>query len=383
MIAIVTLMTVFFFAFLSGYLTTRLGGATQGASLAPETVTPTTVTALAEESSNTGAIALESTPRIAGMTASPITSDAVTPIAGADPAVGVASAAGLMRQPATVVGTEQLDIRSCPETSCEVVTTAPLGASLTLLVTDDASEEIHAESPDFAASGRFVLVESEGNSGYAQDLFVTTEPAHVPYLLQGTEGCKRVALIFNIGVGAEPAIGILDTLETERVPATMFVMGWWADAHPSILQRMVDEGYIIGSHGYDNIELTSRPDDEVAEDIERATAAIEHATGKPIDRYFTPYAAAINERVRAVAAARGFLPVAWTVSAADYGADATADSVYDRVIDEIHDGGIVELHLDAPASAESTGRALPRIIAELRTKGYRFVTIPEMTLPCP
>lgn len=302
-----------------------------------------------------------------------------------DPAVAVESdpAGAASSLPGTVVGTPQLEIRSCPEPSCDVVATAPLGASVTLEQEASGVEPSDAEASDLAATGKFVSVGYQGRAGYAPDLFVTTEPAHVPYLLQGEEGCKRVALIFNVGVGEEPATGILDTLEMERVPATMFVMGWWAAQHPPILQRMVDEGYPIGSHGYDSVELTTRPDDEVADDIERATTAIEHAIGKPVTRYFTPYAAAIDERVRAVVGAAGYLPVAWTVPSADYGADATEESVYERVMSEMHDGGIVELHLDAPASAESTGRALPRLIDDLRAQGYRFVTVPEMARPCP
>lgn len=288
---------------------------------------------------------------------------------------------------ATVVGTERLEIRSCPELSCEVIATASLGASVTLgdngATPRPEDVDAAAATADFPATGQFMAVSFEGKTGYVPDLYLAVEPAHVPYLLQGEEGCKRVALIFNVGVGEEPASGILDVLKSEQVPATMFVMGWWADERPPILQRMVDEGYPIGSHGYAPIELTEQSDDAVAHDIEQAAEAIERATGKPPARFFTPYAAAINERVRAVVAAAGYLPVSWTVPAADYGADATEEAVYERVMGNIHDGAIVELHLDGPASAESTGLALPRIISDLRIEGYQFVTIPEMAQPCP
>lgn len=219
-------------------------------------------------------------------------------------------------------------------------------------------------------------------TGFANSLYLAADPNHVPYLIAGEPGCQRVALIFNIGVGFKPATGILDTLKAERVPATMFVMGWWASEHPDVLTRMTEEAYLIGSHGNWPQELTGLPDDEVAADIQNAVEAIEHATGKPPAPYFTPYAAAIDDRVRAIVAASGALPVAWEVPAADYGPDATADSVYKRVMDEIYDGAIVELHLDGPASAESTGQALPLMIRDLRAQGYRFVTIPEMAEPC-
>ena len=142
-------------------------------------------------------------------------------------------------------------------------------------------------------------------------------------------------------------------------------------------------GYPIGNHGYDSLELTSCSDEEMADDIRRATAAIEEAIGRPIDRYFTPFASAIDERTRAIVAAEGYLPVAWEVYTADFSPEATEQSVYDRVMEGAHDGAIVELHLDAANSAASTGRALPRVIADLRAQGYRFVTIPEMAHPRP
>lgn len=278
--------------------------------------------------------------------------------------------AGIQAAPptATVVSTRELEVRSCPTQQCQVLARIPLGDAIEVI--DDA------ESP-------YARVAYGDVTGFASSLFLASDPSHVPFLVSGQPGCQRVALIFNIGVGFPPADGILDTLAEEQVSATMFVMGWWAAEHPAILTRMNEEGYLIGSHGHWSEELTGLTDEEVADDLRQAVEAIEHAIGKPPAPYFTPYAAAIDDRVRAIVAASGALPVAWEVPAADYGPDATADAVYDRVMDAMYDGAIVELHLDGPASAESTGRALPLMIRDLRAQGYQFVTIPEMAEPCP
>ena len=268
---------------------------------------------------------------------------------------------------AIIVGTNMADILACPKTSCEIRERAPLGAEVA--VTGESSDG-------------FVPVRYGETAGFASVLYLAVDPSDPPYLVAGAPGCQRVAFIFNIGIGYEPDAGILDTLAAEEVPATMFVMGWWADQDPPILRRMVDDGYPIGSHGYEAIELTSRSDDEVFDDIAHAATAIEEATGQPPAPYFTPYAAAIDDRVRAIVAAQGLLPVGFEVPAADYGPEATEESVYTRVMSEMHDGAIVEFHLDAEVSAQSTGRALPRIIDDLRALGYQFVPIPEMAQPC-
>ncbi|MDP9365917.1 MAG: polysaccharide deacetylase family protein, partial [Chloroflexota bacterium] len=98
---------------------------------------------------------------------------------------------------------------------------------------------------------------------------------------------------------------------------------------------------------------------------------------------FTPYAAAIDDRVRAVVAAEGYLPVGWTVRSEDWNPEITADAVYQNVVGNVHDGAIVELHLDASTSVFSTAVALPWIVRDLRAAGYTFVTVPEMSAPCP
>lgn len=272
------------------------------------------------------------------------------------------------RVDATVAGTELAALHACPAPSCEVRAELPLGAPVAVTG---------------ASAKGFTPVATVNGDGYIRDLYLKPVAGPVPFLEGGDLGCERVALIFNIGIGEEPDTGILDTLAAEEVPATMFVMGWWAERRPPILERMVRDGYPIGSHGYAAEELPTLADDAVREDLRRATAAIEQATGEPLARLFTPYAAAIDDRVRAIVAEEGYLPVGWEVAAADYGPDATEEAVYDRIMSNVHDGAIVELHLDGPASAESTGRALPRVIDDLRAQGYRFVTIPEMANPCP
>lgn len=156
--------------------------------------------------------------------------------------VAMTSTAGAAPPVATVVSTRELEIRACATRQCQVVERVPLGD--TVEIVDQANSA-------------FPRVSYGGVTGLASTLFLATDPTHVPYLLAGEPDCQRVALIFNIGVGYEPATGILDTLATERVPATMFVMGWWASEHPEILTRMTNEGYVIGSHGNWPQELTT------------------------------------------------------------------------------------------------------------------------------
>lgn len=200
--------------------------------------------------------------------------------------------------------------------------------------------------------------------------------------VSGTPGCGRVALIFNIGMGYEARMGTLDSLAAAGVPATVFPMGEWSRDNPGLVWSMANQGFVVGSHGDQGIPLTQRADWEIAQDVRDAHWSIAAAIGGPPAPYFTPFAADRDDRVRSIVAAEGYLPVGWNVSSADWTWDASADSVYDNVMSNVYDGAIVEFHLDAPNTAGSTEIALPWIVNDLRTRGYSFVTVPQMTQPC-
>ena len=289
------------------------------------------------------------------------------------------------------VGWAAAPVASTTTTTTSVVTTTATVAGI------DAAPLLECPRPDCAVRtrvprGRSVGIEGEPTAGYApvtdgrergfvNDTYLFRDGAPAPWLISGAPGCDRVALLFNIGSGFEPATDILDTLAAERVPATMFVMGWWAEQNADLLQRLT-ASFPIGSHGYLPPELTERSDWDVADDLQTAAAAIAAAGGAPPGPWFTPYAAGTNERVRAIAAGQGYLSVGWSVATDDWRPDVTADEIYRRVVDQIHDGAIVELHFDSSATTGTTALALPDIVSTLRARGYRFVTIPEMAEPC-
>lgn len=271
------------------------------------------------------------------------------------------------REGGKVVGTTGLNIRECPKASCESVGLAQLRDDI--IVTGEAQDG-------------YLPVEWKGKAGWAWQLYVATPSRGTPYLIRGTPGCNRVAFLFNIGIGYDMQMQALEWLEANDVPATIFPMGWWAQQFPDDMREMQELGFLIGTHGDTRGNLPQYSDDEILKDLRDSVTHIEQVTGEKIDAYFTPYAADMDERVRSVVAAEGFLPVAWDVSAADYGPDIDADYVFERVAPNVADGTIVEFHLDGPASAQSTAIALPWLVENLRNKGFTFVTIQDMAQPC-
>lgn len=198
----------------------------------------------------------------------------------------------------------------------------------------------------------------------------------------GMAGCSEIALMFNIGAGYEPALGILDTLSAYGASGTMFIMGWLAEQNPGLAQSIASYGYPVGSHGYLPPELTTRSDDDIAWDLQTASSILTNVLGYYPGPWFTPFASASDERVRAIASSLGLITVGWSISSGDWEPWATADSIYSQVVGGAFDGAIVEMHLDAQQSVAGTAVALPWILDDLMGQGYRFVSIPEIAAGC-
>jgi hypothetical protein len=268
--------------------------------------------------------------------------------------------------PGRIVSTEAVNVRDCPRPDCAVRFSARPGE--TLIVTGPSVDG-------------WLPVERNGVAGYAWSLFVTT--GATPVLRQGAPGCDRVALIVNLGVNYETQMEPLEWLADQDISATIFAMGQWAEENPDELRRMAELGFPIGSHGDQRNELTTLGDAAVTADIRAAEVAIAAVLGEKPAPYFTPFSAAADERVRALIAAAGYLNVGWDVAADDWDFGVTPDDVFMNVVPNVVDGSIVEFHLDAPSSGESTAVAIPWIVERLEAKGFEFVTIEEMARPCP
>jgi peptidoglycan/xylan/chitin deacetylase (PgdA/CDA1 family) len=200
--------------------------------------------------------------------------------------------------------------------------------------------------------------------------------------VEGEPGCGRVAIIFNIGAGHEPALSILDTLKAYQAPTTMFLMGWWLDYLPETARYLASFGHPLGSHGNLPPELTTRSDADVKADIWATEEAFLRVLGYKPEPYITAFAGASDARVNAIAALLGYTMIGWQVETADWNPEVTASMIFDSVANNVYDGGIIEMHLDSRTSTQSTAVALPWVLDMLIERGYRLVTIPELMQPC-
>ncbi len=75
----------------------------------------------------------------------------------------------------------------------------------------------------------------------------------------GKNTAKAIALTFDDGPDPRWTPQILDILRRERVPATFFVVGKNAEAHPGLLAREWQDGMEIGNHSFTHPEESIKP----------------------------------------------------------------------------------------------------------------------------
>lgn len=70
---------------------------------------------------------------------------------------------------------------------------------------------------------------------------------------------------------------VLDVFDHHHVSATFFVLGWVAEHHPRLVNKIAARGHEIGCHSYAHQLVYSMTPEEFREDTRRAVAAIEDA----------------------------------------------------------------------------------------------------------
>jgi peptidoglycan/xylan/chitin deacetylase (PgdA/CDA1 family) len=194
----------------------------------------------------------------------------------------------------------------------------------------------------------------------------------------------RVALTFDAEHADRPGAPdatarLLDRLRGGGVPATFFVQGRWAEAHPALAQRLAAEGHLVGSHSHYHVRMPLLTDAGLASDLAAATEAIETACGvSPRPWFRCPFGAGADDpRVLAAVAAAGYRHVGWHVSAEDWDPGRDASAIAEAVVPGVErhgDGAVVLLH----AWPDATLEALDVILHRLGASGASFCRIDQL-----
>ncbi len=188
----------------------------------------------------------------------------------------------------------------------------------------------------------------------------------------------EVVLTFDDGPLPRYSNQVLEILASQCVKATFFTVGRMARSSPEGVRKLFEAGHSIGTHTQDHprgmkrmsIERTRQ---EIDEGIASVTAALGEGAPAPFFR--------IPGLSRADGAEDYLASLGIQIWSADFLADdwrhVSSSRVYDLAIKRLedHGKGILLLHDIQPR----TVAALPRILNELKARGYRIVHVVPST----
>lgn len=184
-------------------------------------------------------------------------------------------------------------------------------------------------------------------------------------------GDKPFALTFDDGPWPEYTEQILAILARHNAKATFYMVGEVVQDYPKLALKVRDAGHAIGNHSWSH---PSRPKDPVAQ-VQRTNAQIKKVVGFAPTTFRPPYGLLKNGMAKEAMKQKQAVLI-WSADSNDW-RKPSPERIARTIINQATPGGVALFH-DGGGARRNTVRALPTILRELKARGYRFVTVPEL-----
>ena len=182
------------------------------------------------------------------------------------------------------------------------------------------------------------------------------------------EDTPTVYLTFDCGYEFANLTGsILDTLKEKNIKAVFFVTLHYCKTNPHFVQRMIDEGHIVGNHSANHYSMPTISVDRMVHEIMALHNYVKEKFGYEMT-LFRPPKGEHSVRSLALTQSLGYESVLWSFAYNDWqtGAQPDVAQSLQLISSCAHNGAIFLLHAVSATNAALLGD----LIDQLQQKGY-------------
>lgn len=193
------------------------------------------------------------------------------------------------------------------------------------------------------------------------------------------EAENTITLSFDQGYENGYTAPILDALKEKGVRAVFFLTGYYVRSQPELVQRMIDEGHILGNHSDSHKVYCKELDIEQSfEDAKWMQDYLRDNFDYEM-RLFRFPEGEFSEQSLALMQQMGYKSIFWSFAYKDWDVDNQPESTaaMEKITKYIHPGEIMLLHSVSKTNAE----ILPQLIDTMREKGYTIAPFSAIEQP--
>ena len=196
-------------------------------------------------------------------------------------------------------------------------------------------------------------------------------------MAMGNKENKYVYITFDLGYEAGYTENILNTLKENDVNATFFITAHYVNTASDLVQRMINEGHIIGNHTVNHKSMPTLTEEQLTKEIMTLHTNIYERYNYEM-RYMRPPKGEYSERSLNVVTKLGYIPVMWSFAYADWDEkkQPSNDEGKKKIIENMHNGEIMLLH----ATSKTNMEILDEVIKQIKNMGYEFKSINEFIM---
>lgn len=193
-------------------------------------------------------------------------------------------------------------------------------------------------------------------------------------IYMGNSEKKVIYLTFDAGYEAGYTEKILEVLKSNNVTATFFITGHYLNTQPEMIQKMIDNGNIVGNHTVNHKCLPEISLEETKKEIMDLHTAVYEKFGYEM-KYFRPPKGEFSERTMSFINSLGYTSALWSLAYDDWDEEKQGREEYakKKILDNVHNGAVILLH----SNSKDNSVILDSVIKEVKAMGYEIKSLDE------